>query len=366
MSKKEIQRLTTYSVPVETGEDDFAFDASIFQTGMPSETSSRETETDQKDRKDIDQRIATRYPSQYEKKIPLDQLAPAPKEWNFFPQPDRVTMQRLMQSILDYGILHPGIVWQQEDGTYMILGGHTRYRALKNLLKLFPERAESLRTMRCNVYAHDRLDENEARQIIIMDNTTQRQKEIKSVMITSVIRMGQLMKERRAGHNARWYEKRKRINEIIGESLGVSTRTITGIMRYRMLLPEFLPFLDKRTAQGAYIKQGQAQALTKLSQELQQTIYDEGLHCDEMFPFVSPKELAAIASTNDLQEIFAALREQKNASEGTETSGCETIRVDVPKEEYETMRNLIWEAIQQSNVLSEDAKRYAQVTLKIN
>lgn len=363
MSKKEIQRLTTYSVPEETGEDDFTFDASMFQTDTPSGTVTREEDGE---RQNIDERIQTLFPSQYEKQIPLGQLTPAPDKWNFFPEPDRETMRRLMQSILDYGLLHPAIVWQQEDGTYMILGGHTRYRALKNLLKLFPERAESLQTMRCNVYAHEKLDENAARQIIIMDNTTQRQQESKAIMITSVIRMGQLMKERRAGRNAHWYEKRKRINDMIGESLGVSTRTVTGIMRFRMLLPEFLPFLDKRTAQGAYIKQGQAQALTKLPQELQQAIYDEGLHCDEMFPFVPPKELATIASTDDLQKVFATLREQKNASEETEASRCETIHMDVPKEEYDAMRHLLWEAIQQSDAISEEAKQYAKAALNIN
>lgn len=358
MRKKQIQKPLDYSPRQEVTEDILSFDASMFQTDAPSAASLEEDAGERQERKEIDERIQALYPSQYEKKIPIDQLVPAPDAWNFFPQPDRETMQRLMQSILDYGLLHPGIVWQQEDGTYMILGGHTRCLALKNLLKLFPERAESLRMMRCNVYAHDQLDENQARQIIIMDNTTQRQKEVKSVMIASVIHMGQLMKEKRAGHYAKWYEKRKRINDIIGESLGVSSSTVKGILRFRTLIPEFLPFLDKRTADGSFLKLGQAQALAKLPRELQQLIYQDELYRDEYFGNIPAKELEEVQTLDDVRQLLIGARKEEAA-----TGDYQTVRFPVLTAEYDVVCEVLLQAIRQSDRISEQTKECVETAL---
>ena len=357
MSNHQKQQPSGYRVRQEVIDGDMTFDASMFQTEksnpeMPKDP--KEITVEQKDRKDIDERISVLYPSHYERQIPLEQLFPAPDAWNFFPKPDHETMRRLMQSILDYGLLHPAIVWQQEDGRYMILGGHTRYRALKMLLQLFPQYVDSLGTMRCNVYDHDKLDENEARQIIIMDNTTQRQKEVKAVMITAVIQMGQLVKQQRASRSAKWHEHRKRINDIIGESLGVSGGTIKGIMRFRTLIPEFLPFLDKRTANGSFIKLGQAQALAKLPEALQQEIYVDDLFRDKRFVKVVPKELASIQKVEDLQQLMEAVPEDG------EVENFKTIQISVSEEEYDTMRELLWNTIQQSNHLSEQTKQRAK------
>ena len=360
MSNHQKQRPSGYRVRQEVVDEDMTFDASMFQTEkpkMPDAEGQKENDAEQQDRQEIDERISVLYPSHYEMQIPLEQLFPAPDVWNFFPKPDHETMRRLMQSILDYGLLHPAIVWQQEDGRYMILGGHTRYRALKMLLQLFPENADSLGTMRCNVYDHDKLDENEARQIIIMDNTTQRQKEVKAVMITAVIQMGQLMKQQRARRSTKWHEQRKRINDIIGESLGVSGGTIKGIMRFRTLIPEFLPFLDKRTANGAFIKQGQAQALAKLPEALQQEIYIEDLFRDERFAKVAPKALSSIQTVEELQQLLEAVKKD------AEVETLKTIQIPVSADEYDAMRELLWSTIQQSDCFSEQTKQRIQAAL---
>ena len=360
MSNHQKQQPSGYRVRQEVIDGDMTFDASMFQTEKSNPQTPKEPKestVEQKDRQDIDERISVLYPSHYERQIPLEQLFPAPDAWNFFPKPDHETMQRLMQSILDYGLLHPAIVWQQEDGRYMILGGHTRYRALKMLLQLFPERADDLRAMRCNVYDHDKLDENEARQIIIMDNTTQRQKESKSVMITAVIQMGQLMKQQRVRRSAKWHEHRKRINDIIGESLGVSGSTIKGIMRYRTLIPEFLPFLDKRTANGAFIKQGHAQALAKLPETLQQEIYVEDIFRDERFADVASKSIASVETIEELRQLMKSVQKDENVEK------LKTIQITVSSEEYDEMRKLLWNVIQQSDYFSAQTKQYAEDAL---
>ena len=70
----------------------------------------------------------------HEMTVPLDKLTEAPKEWDVFPTVSEEDVVRICASIQKYGLLHPITVWEQDDGSYMILGGNTRTACFKYLL----------------------------------------------------------------------------------------------------------------------------------------------------------------------------------------------------------------------------------------
>ena len=82
-------------------------------------------------------------------------LRPAPSEWNFFgrPSPDQYAL--IFQSIYKYGLWHPITVWEQEDGHYMILGGHTRDLVYDELYQMTGD--ESYLKIPCKVYQHTQM-----------------------------------------------------------------------------------------------------------------------------------------------------------------------------------------------------------------
>lgn len=110
-----------------------------------------------------------------EKKISRDLLIAAPKEWNFFPKASDEKIQEISESIRQYGLFHNITVWAREDGKYMILGGHTRVACFDYLASTHPEEDEShWKQIPALVYSKDQITENDAKRIIIVSNTDQR------------------------------------------------------------------------------------------------------------------------------------------------------------------------------------------------
>ncbi len=74
---------------------------------------------------------------------------------------DNEDMVELMESIVRTGITSPLLVWEQQDGTYVILSGHRRTRAADIL---------SMETLPCLVYAYAELDYDTAVEIMVGEN----------------------------------------------------------------------------------------------------------------------------------------------------------------------------------------------------
>lgn len=267
---------------------------------------------------DREKKIKELYPDFYEKDIPLEKLVFAPKEWNFFPAWNSEKMAELMENISVYGQLAPALVWEQEDGTYMILGGHNRYRAIKNLHDIlqneYPDEAKIYTTMRCNVYAHATLDEVEARKIIIYDNTIRRENS-RVIQCRSVINMNQLMKETR--EKRRPDTRRKTIRAQIAESMNVSEANVDNMIRLRNLIPEFWSLIDSKD-KDEKISITFAQNVAYLSQELQKYIYDSGLHIGAKLSAKQYKALRNAKTKEDVEAAFAMQAPviQKDAANG--------------------------------------------------
>ena len=70
--------------------------------------------------------------------VPVASLTAAPSEWNFYKEPDATTYAKLKASIKRMGMWQPIVVYETEASTeaepaYIILAGHTRWRAFKEL-----------------------------------------------------------------------------------------------------------------------------------------------------------------------------------------------------------------------------------------
>lgn len=339
------------------------FNRTSFSFGPPKNR-PQQNQKEEQDRKDIEERIGELFPDRYAQNITIEALKPAPDEWNFFPKPDRYTMMSLMQSIIDYGLLHPIIVWEQTDHSYMILGGHSRYQAFLNLRQTFPEHADRFNAMRCTVYGHDKLDESTARQIIIMDNTTQRQKESQETMISVVVEMHKLKLKERDGKRAkRDEENRKRINEVIGDALGVSKGTVFNILKFENLLPEYLPLLNKKE-----ISKGLARNIAQLSQELQHMILDAGWYKYPGLKQLPVKFFFKDQTRDGLQSAMSL------PTEHTITARCK-LSHDLPKDyqtflvaaapnEMTVVKEVVLNALKNMNGLSKETRELAYELLK--
>lgn len=133
--------------------------------------------------------------------LPIENLFSAPDEWNFFPPLSQDKQIEMMFSIMANGLFSPIIVWEQEDGKYMILSGHNRvdtynriYETYKdeNVEKLM-ENAEDEETYKVAlnfdiedflsieafIYKYEEIDEVKAREIIIDTNYVQRDEDKK-------------------------------------------------------------------------------------------------------------------------------------------------------------------------------------------
>lgn len=94
------------------------------------------------------------------------ELDPAPSEWNHYKPLSDDLFEDLRDSIESHGILHPVVVWQQHDSSYMILSGHNRIRAVESLFE--EERSDG--KVKCVVFPFHSLTKHRAMDIIYDGN----------------------------------------------------------------------------------------------------------------------------------------------------------------------------------------------------
>jgi len=104
--------------------------------------------------------------------VSIEQLKKAPDEWNFYKPLSDDKMIELIDSILDNGLLQPIVVWQQQDGNYMILAGHNRTAAYQKILETTNDPSYS--KIPALIKNWSELNETTAREIIIDTNWVQR------------------------------------------------------------------------------------------------------------------------------------------------------------------------------------------------
>lgn len=296
------------------------------------------------DSDNVENCVDTWEPAKKNEKIALDKLVPAREEWNFFPEPDQETAILIAKSIYQQGQLAPAIVWEQENGTYMILGGHTRAAIISQLHEIFPEDAR-FNAMLCHVYEFGQLNEAEARQVILLNNMTQRAQEQPSLLTKSIISMIELEKSIR---KKKMGVTTERIAEIVGKKFNISRGKINRIYALRSLLPEFMSMFD-----NGDISEKQAYALAGMPKEIQSFLYN-----NNQYKNLSSMQIKALKKSNDCSEIQDILTMPKEYSfAGAKVTikrelpaNCQKFSFAVAADDAESFKNIIRNAIANSNI----------------
>lgn len=198
--------------------------------------------------------------------IKLEDLVPAPDTWNYFPLPEVEVLKDIAKSIYIQGQLSPALVWERDNGKYMILGGHTRYRILQFLKAQYPDEANRFSTMKCHVYGIHQINDEEAQYLIITNNMTQRARESTSIMIKSIVKALELQK---SITTRAWGVEQERSNEIVAKNFGVSSSSVDRLYRLRTLIPPIIDMLD-----NSQITQQAALKIAILSEKIQTILYN--------------------------------------------------------------------------------------------
>ena len=150
----------------------------------------------------------------------------------------------LRQSIQDHGITSPILVWETEDGRYIVLSGHRRTSASEDL----SHTDERFAVVPCIIYRGITLEEA---TIIMVDENARREKLLPSEKAWAYRMKLEAMK-RKAGrpikdencatmlHN---FEK-ARTRELIGEAQGESGEQVRLHIRLTYLIPALLDYVD--------------------------------------------------------------------------------------------------------------------------
>ena len=289
-------------------------------------------------------------PARKNVKITLDKLVPAKDNWNFFPEPDKETAILIAKSIYRQGQLAPAIVWKQEDGNYMILGGHTRAAIISQLHEIFPE-DDRFNTMLCHVYELGQLNEAEARQVILLNNLTQRAQEQPSLLTKSIVSMIELEKSIRKKKVGVTTE---RIAEIVGKKFNISRGKINRIYSLRCLLPEFMSLYD-----SGELSEKQAYALSGMSKDTQRFLYE-----NNQYKNLSSMQIKALKKSNDCSEMMDILTMPKEFSfSGAKViikrelpADCKKFSFAVAGSDAENFKEIVRNAVANSNI-SDESKR---------
>lgn len=300
------------------------------------------------------------YPKYHMEQVEITKLIPAKEEWNFFPKQDKTILTELMKNLVAYGQLSPALVWKQVNGTYMILGGHTRYQAFKALHEIFtseegndPVMAERFSTMNCYVYDYEELDDVEARKIIIFDNIIRRDNTT-AIKAQAVINMNRLELDSRTTRKPS--EQRERIMTSIAKVMGTSEGSVKRLYQLRTLIAEFWPLVDG-TGEDKITTQA-ARTFSLLSEDLQRYIYNNHLYRNKLTAN-SMKLLSKVTTVDEVDNIYTSPQKYVITSKlevsKEPPSDYETIMFVASKQEKEIIKEGLLKIIENPQI-SEDTR----------
>ena len=284
-----------------------------------------------------------------EKLIPRELLIPAPEEWNFFPKASDDKIREISESIRHYGLFHNITVWAQEDGKYMILGGHTRVACFDFLAS--PESGEEdtgkWTKIPALVYDKDQISATDAQRIVIVSNTDQR--EI-SVAVRSKAYMNLFQLEREKAFYG------SRFDPLLSAAAQVKTSK-TVFFRYLSLL-KLIPELQEEVSLNNMTLMA-GYHISFLPQPLQQYIYDE-----KIYEKITTQTAAQLKECTTIEEIKDKLRSIEQATKyykytfqtkSRKSIDEEVLPVFVEKNSRNEIADLYIQAVNQSD-FSQDVK----------
>lgn len=293
-----------------------------------------------------------------EKLIPRELLVAAPNDWNFFPPAPDTKIIEISESIRQYGLFHNITVWEQDDGKYMILGGHTRVACFDYLAKNPDEGEDSSRwaSIPALVYKKGQLTKEDAQRIIIVSNTDQRQIST-AVRAESYKRLFELEKKNS------FYGRHYRADLASATMAKVS---LACFYRYLSLLKLIKPLQEKIDTNEISMIVGYN--LSLLPASLQQHIFD-----NELYVKMSVKTAEQVKNCTSIDEIDEKLKAINNSPKYykytiqtriKKPSGKEVVPLFAPKGKREECLNLLVKTIESSNICSQEQKEMLLDSLK--
>lgn len=236
-------------------------------------------------------------PANSEQFIAIEKLIAAPDEWNFFGRPTQEQYALIFQSIYTYGLWHPVTVWEQEDGTYMILGGHTRSLVYKELYAVTND--EKYLKIPCKIYKHDQINKTTARRIIILTNIAQRAQESPKIRIRCYCEMARLEKE------DAFYGSGIDVNTAVAKLFGVGRSTVAFYRRLEKLIAPLLSVYESNQISRTVVLM-----LTDISEELQEYIYTKKYYL-QLTPAMK-NGLKNAVTTYDIDKLIEEAAKKEN------------------------------------------------------
>ena len=220
---------------------------------------------------------------------------------------DDEEMEKLAESIRQYGVLVPAIARPREDGGYEIVAGHRRkFASMKAGIREMP------------VIVRDMDDDTAV--ILMVDSNVQRENVLPSEKARAYKMKLDAIK-RKAGRPSKENSGQLDQNffnpysvEKIAQDAGESTKQVQRYIRLNELIPELLEMVD-----GNEIKFNPAYELAFLRPEEQAVLYDI-LQAEEVTPSLSQAQrLKRVSQEGRLseQDIAAIMREEKAQTRDT-------------------------------------------------
>ena len=255
--------------------------------------------------------------------VDIDLLDPAPNEWNGFPAYDPLQMAELKMSVQNNGVLDPIIVWKKDDGRYMILAGHNRTQACKEIneenkgkagLKYDYSKIPAL------VFEQDELTEEKAREIIIDTNYIARGKLPSKVLVWTLCQRVELMKKQQD-------EKGRKIGDIMEELSRQYDVGKSQLYERHMIGSKVIPEIQQLYFDGK-ISSRACSIMGRYDSETQQWVWDE------LREYLTTANIRRIREDDVTRaQIAAALRGEKATKK--------MLQIKVPEKKYKLYRTLI-------------------------
>ena len=187
----------------------------------------------------------------------LDELFPF-REHPFHVRDDE-EMDKMVESIREYGILTPAIVRPRPEGGYELVSGHRRHHGCARA---------GLETMPCIVREMD----DDTAVILMVDSNCQREHILPSEKAKAYKMKLEAMK-RQAGRpkleNVSQVGTHKRSDQILAETAGESRNQVQRFIRLNELIPELLDMVDE-----GHLKLTPAVELSALSPDEQEQVLE--------------------------------------------------------------------------------------------
>ena len=164
--------------------------------------------------------------------VDVDKLKEAPSKWNFYSKLDDDKFLELVDSIDNNSLLHPIVVWQQDED-YMILSGHNRVRAYKKLYEITKD--DKYLKIPAIIKKDDEITEDMAKEIIIDTNWIQRQLSTYEKTQSILQKYVKIKQSKSKGSKTR---------DIIASHLGITGRMVQNYISLNNLNTGFFEMLD--------------------------------------------------------------------------------------------------------------------------